>query len=182
MAIHSSTLAWKIPWTEEHDRLQSMGSQRVGYDWATSLSLSASKHKKELVGTEERREGSCLCVLVNWSCPTLCDIMDYSPSCSSVHGILQGRILAWVAILFSIAFSQHGGQTQVYHIASRFFTGWATSWGWDKVLEVYVLSSLGHWNGRLETQNPRQDWLFIWLVLQPCLMSEESKKGRCNWI
>ena len=32
MAIHSSTLAWKIPWTEEPDRLQSMGSQRVGRD------------------------------------------------------------------------------------------------------------------------------------------------------
>ena len=32
MAIHSSTLAWKIPWTEELDRLQPMGSQRVGHD------------------------------------------------------------------------------------------------------------------------------------------------------
>ena len=32
MAIHSSTLAWKIPWTEEHDRLQSMGLQRVRHD------------------------------------------------------------------------------------------------------------------------------------------------------
>ena len=32
MAIHSSTLAWKIPWTEEPDRLQSMGLQRVGHD------------------------------------------------------------------------------------------------------------------------------------------------------
>ena len=31
MAIHSSTLAWKIPWMEEPDRLQSMGSQRVGH-------------------------------------------------------------------------------------------------------------------------------------------------------
>ena len=40
MATHSSTIAWKIPWTEEPDRLQSMGSQRVWYDWATSLSLS----------------------------------------------------------------------------------------------------------------------------------------------
>ena len=37
MASHSSTLAWKIPWTEERGRLQSMGSQRVGHDWATSL-------------------------------------------------------------------------------------------------------------------------------------------------
>ena len=32
MAAHSSTLAWKIPWMEEHSRLQSMGSQRVGHD------------------------------------------------------------------------------------------------------------------------------------------------------
>ena len=37
MAFHSSTLAWKIPWMEEPARLQSMGSQRVGHDWATSL-------------------------------------------------------------------------------------------------------------------------------------------------
>ena len=33
MATHSSILAWEIPWTEECGRLQSMGSQRVGYDW-----------------------------------------------------------------------------------------------------------------------------------------------------
>ena len=39
MAPHSSTLAWKIPWTEEPGRLQSMGLLRVGNDWATSLSL-----------------------------------------------------------------------------------------------------------------------------------------------
>ena len=39
MAPHSSTLAWKIPWTEEPGRLQSMGSLRVGHDWVTSLSL-----------------------------------------------------------------------------------------------------------------------------------------------
>ena len=39
MAPHSSTLAWKIPWTEEPGRLQTMGSWRVGHDWATSLSL-----------------------------------------------------------------------------------------------------------------------------------------------
>ena len=32
MATHSGTLAWKIPWTEEHCRLQSMGSQRLGHD------------------------------------------------------------------------------------------------------------------------------------------------------
>ena len=44
MATHSSTLAWKIPWTKEPGRLQSMGSQRVGHDWATSLSLFILMH------------------------------------------------------------------------------------------------------------------------------------------
>ena len=39
MTPHSSTLAWKIPWMEEPGRLQTMGSLRVGQDWATSLSL-----------------------------------------------------------------------------------------------------------------------------------------------
>ena len=43
-ATHSSTLAWKIPWTEDPDRLQSMGSHRVGHDWATSLSFFLSIH------------------------------------------------------------------------------------------------------------------------------------------
>ena len=40
MAIHSSILAWRIPWTEEHCGLQSMGSQRVGHDWTTTLSFT----------------------------------------------------------------------------------------------------------------------------------------------
>ena len=44
IAIHSSILAWEIPWMEEPSRLQSMGSQRVGQDWATSLSLLMIVH------------------------------------------------------------------------------------------------------------------------------------------
>ena len=44
MAPHSSTLAWKILWTEEPGRLQSMGSRRVRHDWATSLSLFTFLH------------------------------------------------------------------------------------------------------------------------------------------
>ena len=43
-ATHSSTLAWKIPWTEKSDRLKFMGSRRVGHDWATSLSLYTFMH------------------------------------------------------------------------------------------------------------------------------------------
>ena len=44
MAPNSTTLAWKIPWTEEPGRLQSMGSRKVGHDWATSLSLFIFMH------------------------------------------------------------------------------------------------------------------------------------------
>ena len=44
MAPHSSTLAWKVPWAEEPGRLQSMGSLRVGHDWAISLSLFTFMH------------------------------------------------------------------------------------------------------------------------------------------
>ena len=39
MATHSSTLAWRVPWTEEPGKLQFMGSQRIRHDWTTSLSL-----------------------------------------------------------------------------------------------------------------------------------------------
>ena len=44
MATHSSALAWKIPWTGERGGLQYMGSQRVGHDWVTSLSLFTFMH------------------------------------------------------------------------------------------------------------------------------------------
>ena len=54
-------------------------------------------------------------------CPTLCDPMDYT-----VHGVLQARILEWVAFPFSRGSSQPKDQTPVSHIAGRFFTSWAT--------------------------------------------------------
>ena len=45
MAPHSSTLAWKLPWTEEHGGLQTTGSKRVGHDWATSLMIRSGVTK-----------------------------------------------------------------------------------------------------------------------------------------
>ena len=56
------------------------------------------------------------------SCPTLCDPVDCSPSGSSVHGILQARILEWVAIPFSRGSSWPRDRIQVSWIAGRFFT------------------------------------------------------------
>ena len=58
-----------------------------------------------------------LCVLVAQSCPTFHDPMNCSPQGFSVHGILQSRILEWVAIPFSRAFSQPRDQTWVFCIA-----------------------------------------------------------------
>ena len=46
MATHCSALAWKIPWTEEPGRLQSMGSQRVTHDWVTSLTVVRLDNKR----------------------------------------------------------------------------------------------------------------------------------------
>ena len=60
-------------------------------------------------------------VKVSESCPTLCDPVDYT-----VHGILQARILEWVAVPFSRAPSQPRDRTQVSCIAGGFFTSWAT--------------------------------------------------------
>ena len=60
------------------------------------------------------------------SCPTLWDHTDYSPPDSSVHGILQRRILEWVAIAFSRGPSKPRDWTRVSCIAGRFFTIWAT--------------------------------------------------------
>ena len=65
-------------------------------------------------------------VLAAQSCPILCDPMDCSPSGSSVQGILQARILKWVAIPFSRGSSWSADWTWVSCIAGRFFTVWAT--------------------------------------------------------
>ena len=69
---------------------------------------------------------SCLlCVLVALSCPTLCDPMRCSLSGSSFHGILQARILEWIAMPSSKGFSWLRDQTLVSCTAGRFFTTWA---------------------------------------------------------
>ena len=83
MATHSSILARKIPWTEEHGRLQSTGLQKVGNDLATMHTAAAAKSLQ--------------------SCPTLCSPIDGSPPGSPIPGILQARTLEWVAISFSSA-------------------------------------------------------------------------------
>ena len=81
MATHRSILVWRIPWTEEPGGLQSTGLQ------------------KELDMTEQLNNNNVLfCSLVAQSCLTLCDPVDCSPPGSSVHRIIQARLLEWVAM------------------------------------------------------------------------------------
>ena len=75
-ATHSSVLAWRIPWAGEPGRLQSTGSQ----------------------DSDMTEHMWVLCAKSLQSCLTLCDPMDCSLPGSSVHGILQARILEWIAV------------------------------------------------------------------------------------
>ena len=68
----------------------------------------------------------CVCVLVAQLYPTLCDPLGYNLPGSSVHGILQARILEWVAISFSRGSSQPRDQTRVSCITGIFFTSWTS--------------------------------------------------------
>ena len=65
-------------------------------------------------------------VLVTQSCPTLCDPTDCSPPGSSVHGILQARVLEWIAVPFFRGSSWPRDWTWISWVAGRFFTIWAT--------------------------------------------------------
>ena len=102
MAPHSSILAWRIPWIEEPGRLQSTGSQRVGHDWATSLSLSntyleslnyKAKNRNGILGASLLVQKSVfflprMCRKLLQSCLTLCEPVAPSPSGSSDLGTL----------------------------------------------------------------------------------------------
>ena len=68
---------------------------------------------------EEKKESE-----VTQSCPTLCHPMDCSLPGTSIHGILQARLLEWVAIAFSRGSSQPRDGTRVSYIVGRRFTIW----------------------------------------------------------
>ena len=104
-------------------------------------SVDAGHHKTPFSKTEvfKRSPGPAaavspenfMCMLVAQSCPTLFNPMDCSLLGSSVHGILQARILQWVAILFSRGASQPKDWNCISCIAGGFFTIWATREAWE---------------------------------------------------
>ena len=74
---------------------------------------------------EKFKEKLCVCVLVSQSCLTLCNPMDCSPPDSSVHRILQARLLKWVAISFSRASSWPRDWTSISCVGRRILYHWA---------------------------------------------------------
>ena len=98
------------------------------------------------------------------SCPTLCDPMDCSLPGSSLHGILQARVLEWVAIPFSRGSSWPRDRTRVSLIAGRCFNLWATReallihlpfLSYVKFLDIYASAS------KVSIQPHCCSWLFL---------------------
>ena len=100
--------------------------------------------------------------LVAQSCLALCDPMDCSPPGSSVHGLLQARMLEWVAMPSSRGSSHPRDWIQVSHIAGGFFTAWATR----EVTGARLLHLLPGWKQLLfqETKMPIISRIKILLV------------------
>ena len=88
-------------------------------------------------------------MLSSQSCPSLCHLMDCSLPGSSVHGILQARILEWIVMPFSRGSSQPRDRTQVSHITGGFFTVWATR------------EEQEYWSGFSSVQSLSCVWFFV---------------------
>ena len=106
--------------------------QLVWRDW-----VIGSSYRKRQRTSSSQSHALPAKVKVAQLCLTLCDPMDYT-----VHGILQARILEWVAFPFSRGYSQPRDQTHVFCIEGRFFISWTTE-GSPRILEwvVYPFSS-----------------------------------------
>ena len=94
------------------------------------------------------------------SCPTLFDPTEFSRN--SVHGILQARILEWVAFPFSRGSSHSRDWAQVFHMAGEFFTSWAT-----REAQEYGVGSLSLLQRIFLSQESNQDLLHcMWILYQ----------------
>ena len=146
MATHSNILSWKIPQAEEPSIYSPWGHKESDMtEWAThtlgiysfynavvnniSLYVLIPNH---LLQIYRNIIDFCTLILylavlcfVTQSWQTHCDPMDCSQPGSSVHGILQARMLEWVDIPFSRGSFQPRDRTEVSYIAGRFFTVWA---------------------------------------------------------
>ena len=128
MAIHSRTIAWKIPRTEEPGGLQSTGSQGVGHDWATSLCSAFTFRLYSPWNSPGQNAGVGSLSLLQGIVPTQGSNLGL-PHCRQILYHLSHkespRILEWVTYPFSRGSSWARSWTRVSCIAGGFFTNWA---------------------------------------------------------
>ena len=148
MATHSSVLAWRIPWTEEPGYRPWGCKESDTTKWLTLPLEEIWKlsHTPKGFGTQGSPTSRPLCIIIlqAWFCRLLllsrvqlfAVPWTYSLPGSSLHGILQARILEWIAVPFSRGSFWPRDWTWVSCIAGRFFTIWATRG---------CLLQAGHW-------------------------------------
>jgi len=179
-----------IPFSRESS--QSRDQTQVSRIQVDSLPAESSEKPNIYIRTYIITIG--MCVLVTQSCPALCNLMNCNPPGSSVHEILQARILEWVAMLSSRGSSWPRNWSLVSLIEGRFFTVWATR---ENYIYIYIYIYICNYNtfslikmpwcrnhychrrGNLSTENwvacPRSEAGFdyeqkVWLQTLPCLI------------
>ena len=94
MATHSSILAWRISWTEENGRLQPMGYQRVGQDWAINTSTFFHNNQDAAAQiTNDRCEDGCQ----SWLCVSACSLLPL-PGKALAHWLSVGTVGLWTGV------------------------------------------------------------------------------------
>ena len=143
MAPHSSTLTWKIPWTEESGRLQSMGSRRVRHDWATSLSLftfivgEGNGNPLQCSCLENPRDGGCRL----WGRTESTWLKWLSSSSSSSNSILKSKditLLTKVCIVKAMVFPVvvYGCESWTIKKVEHWRIDAFELWYWKRLLRV----------------------------------------------
>ena len=176
MATHSSILAWRIPWTKEPVRVQSMGSQRVGHDWVTithSLWVWLGKQKKKNLNVEvisdtigtRKLENNFSFFFVVGRCRQLGEGCGLKPSISLHTSSPVGELwalwifwkhLPWPSLVAQMVKNSHVMQET-----------WVPSLGWEDPLEEEMAthSSILAWRipwtgqpGRLQFMGSQSVW------------------------
>ena len=169
MATHSSTLAWKIPWAEEPGRLQSMGSGRIGHDWATSLSLFTFMHWRRqwqptpvFLPGESQGWGSLVgCRL--WGCTesdTLLPIFHHSFDLATI-GLGLGKALSVFLALEFLLIPCSSPLFPQYHCKQIFCPG-----------SICLLLGLGYWGRK---------WVKGWILWKMFWEGGRENREKSLW-
>ena len=148
MATHSSTLAWKIPWMEEPGRLQSLGSLRVGYDWAISLSCIGEGNGNPLQCSclENPRDRGAWWAAVDGVAQSRTQLKRLSSSSRGMaigrmHGVAScGLFLEGLGVGFICRQRMQRGKSPARVLAVH-----SLIWGWGEIVGRCLLVSFKSW-------------------------------------